>query len=611
MASPRFFFCFVFLILAATLAAKDYALFFAVNDYDRMTNLRNPIQNAREIAKELRDKYGFRTEVVENPTLVTIEEKLAEYKAKFASGAFDQKGQLLIFFTGHGTMRGRNGYFMPRDVDPSIVHRTGLEYDYWRDEINGFACQHILVTVDACHSATFDPDFGKNGRDFSRKGDNTKDQILLDHQAYRARLFITSDAQGNETPDNSTLARKFLLALRSHRSQTGYLTHDVLLGTYLKQASPIPGGGEFGGDESASRFLFFRKNTGPSIDLQDQRAWDFARQQKSMAAYQYYLNSFPNGHYRGAARTALDKIPTAPAPTRTGTKIPDFLVFIPGGTFRMGDTVEDEMGEDDEKPVHTVALSDFYLARTEVSVAEFATFVDATRYVTEAERDGGSYKWTGGKWEKQPGTNWRYGPFFKERPESDYNHPVIHVSWNDAVRYCNWLSREHGLQEVYTLVGDEVTPDWGANGYRLPTEAEWEYAARSGGRDHLYAWGTGEPNGNVADESGNWSEGSVIFTGYNDGYHGTSPVGKFPQGNYGLADMTGNVNEWCWDWYASGYYGKSPGSNPRGPSTGTYRVIRGGSWGSSPQGCRTANRFSNGPSNRSNSVGFRLARSSK
>lgn len=595
-----------------TRQGKDYALFFAVNDYQNMTDLRNPIQNARDIAAELREDYGFEAEVVENPSLTTIEDKLEDYKVKFASGAFDQKGQLLIFFTGHGTMQGRNGYFMPGDVNPNLAHRTGLDYDYLRYTIDNFACQHILVAVDACHSGTFDPDFGKNDRNFGRKGAN-QDQVLLHHGAYRARLFITSDAQGKETPDNSNLARKFLLALRSHRSATGYLTHDELMGSYLKQASPIPGGGEFGSDEAASRFLFFRQVGGHGPTPQEQSIWDFAVQQRTVANYQFYLNNFSQGYYRAEAQAALTELNKAPVALAesSNNKVPDFMAFIPGGSFQMGDTVEDDMGEEDEKPVHEVSLSDFYLARNEVSVADFARFVDATRYVTDAERDGGSKKWTGGKWEKVPGSSWRDNTYFKPRPVAEYDHPVIHVSWNDAVRYCNWLSREHGLEQVYTMVGETVSANWSAKGYRLPTEAEWEYAARSGGKDYLYAWGNGEPNGNVLDETTAkaFNHTGEKFSGYTDGYATTAPVGSFPQGRFGLSDMTGNVFEWCWDWYAKDYYGKSPVSNPRGAELDSNRVFRGGSWYFNPSSCLAADRYSFVPTYRDNYVGFRLARS--
>lgn len=592
-------------------AGKDYALFFAVEDYNHMGKLTNPIDNATAIADELKTNYGFQTEVVKDPTFAKVAAKIAEYQQKFASGIFDQKGQLLIFFTGHGVQRGNNGYFIPRDGNPIVLYEKVIEYDNWRYEIDQIECQHILVMIDACYSLTFDPNWrNKTDRNFGRRGDKNKDQVRLDHDQYRARLFITSDGTGNQTPDRSSLARQFLAGLRTHRGVNGYLSSEELYASYLRGAAPVPGGGDFGRDEPGSRFLFFQKQTNSRISPQEQSFWDFAVQQHSVPNYQYYLNSFPQGHFRAEAQAAIAKLSKIPVTPGSSSKVPDFMAFIPGGTFRMGDTVEDDMGEEDEKPVHGVSLSDFYLARTEVSVADFARFVDATRYVTDAERDGGSYKWTG-EWEKVLGSSWRDNTEFQPRPVAEYEHPVIHVSWNDAIRYCNWLSREHGLEQVYELIGETVSPNWNANGYRLPTEAEWEYAARSGGKDYLYAWGNGDPMGNVLDETTAkvFNLSGEKFSEYTDGYATTAPVGSFPQGRLGLSDITGNVWEWCWDWYARDYYGKSASDNPRGADSGASRVIRGGSWADPPGSCRAANRPGNEPARRGGNVGFRLARS--
>ncbi len=277
-----------------------------------------------------------------------------------------------------------------------------------------------------------------------------------------------------------------------------------------------------------------------------------------------------------------------PADNRRSSYEPE-MVYVQGGTFQMGSND----GEDDEKPVHPVTVGNFYMGKYEVTVAQFRNFVDETSYRTDAETGDGSYLWNGSKWEKRIGVNWKCDAEGNQRPQSEYNHPVIHVSWNDANAYCNWLSRKTGKT------------------YRLPTEAEWEYAAGNGSRHTKYSWGNEDPNGknegNVADESAKRKFSNVtIWNGYDDGYVLTAPVGSFNPNDFGLYDMTGNVWEWCNDWYGKDYYKDSLSYNPKGLSDGSGRVYRGGSWGGNPQYCRVAHRSSDGPGDRSNYLGFRL-----
>ncbi|MDD5766447.1 MAG: SUMF1/EgtB/PvdO family nonheme iron enzyme [Candidatus Marinimicrobia bacterium] len=267
------------------------------------------------------------------------------------------------------------------------------------------------------------------------------------------------------------------------------------------------------------------------------------------------------------------------------------MIFVKGGTFQMGSND----GEDDEKPVHTITVSDFWIGKYEVTVAEFEKFISETGYQTDAEKGDGSNFWTGSTWEKKAGVNWRCDAQGNVRRSSELNHPVIHVSWNDAVAYCDWLSRKTGRI------------------YRLPTEAEWEYAARSGGKNYKYAWGNfgpeGKLGGNVADESAKKALGwSGTWEGYDDGYVYTAPVGFFEPNELGLYDMTGNVWEWCADWYDAKYYKKSPQNDPQGPSSGDSRVLRGGSWGDGPIYVRCAFRVGSNPGFRNNGSGFRFVR---
>lgn len=268
------------------------------------------------------------------------------------------------------------------------------------------------------------------------------------------------------------------------------------------------------------------------------------------------------------------------------------MVPIRGGRFQMGSTE----GDSTETPIHMMSLGDFQLSKYEVTVSEFAAFIADSGYQTDAEKDGGSFFWEGGSWKKKEGIYWKHAAEGAIRSQSDWNHPVIHVSWNDVTAYCRWLSQKTGKS------------------FRLPTEAEWEFAAGNGGRHTKYSWGNEAPSGgnggNVADEASkrkfNWAP---IFDGYDDGYATTAPVGQFNPNELGLYDMTGNVREWCQDVWHSDYNGApTDGSTWVKGGEPARRVVRGGSWGSNPGYCRVANRSRFEASNRYSYFGFRLAR---
>ena len=215
------------------------------------------------------------------------------------------------------------------------------------------------------------------------------------------------------------------------------------------------------------------------------------------------------------------------------------MVFVKGGCYQMGDTFGD--GYANEKPVHEVCVNDFYI---------------------------GKYEVTQGQWQRIMGNNPSY---YKNCGD---NCPVEQVSWNDIQQFIQRLNNQSGKQ------------------YRLPTEAEWEYAARSGGKSEKYAGGN-----------------DVDAVAWYDGNSGreTHPVGQKQPNGLGLYDMSGNVWEWCSDWYGEKYYGQSFRDNPDGPSSGSYRVLRGGSWLNKPRYVRVAIRVRYFPVYRSSYYGFRLA----
>jgi sulfatase modifying factor 1 len=278
-------------------------------------------------------------------------------------------------------------------------------------------------------------------------------------------------------------------------------------------------------------------------------------------------------------------------------------VSIPGGTCALGDFFDEGYPSDGEVPVHVVRLPDFYMDATTVTNAAFATFCKATDYVTDAEDLGISavfhLAFTGSRrhvvgaatgaswWLVVEGASWRA----PEGPGSDVsrraNHPVVHVSWNDAQAYCAWV------------------------GKRLPTEAEWEYAARAGLAGRRYAWG------DDLTPQGRWMcniwQGTFPSTNTrDDGHLTTAPVKSFRPNGYGLWNTAGNVWEWCSDWFDADYYTSAPEESPRGPDTGQARVMRGGSYLCHHSYCnryRVAARSSNTPDSAAANIGFRCANS--
>ena len=273
-------------------------------------------------------------------------------------------------------------------------------------------------------------------------------------------------------------------------------------------------------------------------------------------------------------------------PLRQEEVVSDF-VLIRGGLFTMGSPTG-EVDRFDNETQHQVKVSDFYLCRYAVTVVEFRKFVEASGYRTDAEKGDGSYVWDGKEWKKRAGINWRYGVSGSERTQAEENHPVLHVSWNDAVAYCKWKSEKTGKP------------------FRLPTEAEWEYACRAG---TTTPFNTGE---NLTTGQANY-DGNYPYNNNQKGVYreNTVPVESFAPNAWGLYNMHGNVFEWCGDCYGDKYYeeckAKGTVENPAGPETGSDRVLRGGNWNSYARYCRSAYRRNVTPGYRNANVGFRLA----
>lgn len=278
------------------------------------------------------------------------------------------------------------------------------------------------------------------------------------------------------------------------------------------------------------------------------------------------------------------------------------MVRIPGGEFRMGTDTDEGFPEDGEGPARTVELDPFYIDQHAVTNAEFLEFVRETDYTTTAEETGWSFVFSKFLSEEQEqyvvgsasGTPWwsavRNATWYRpEGPGSSISdrldHPVVHVSWNDAIAYCNWANK------------------------RLPTEAEWERAARGGLTGKRYPWGDeltpdGEHRCNI------WQGEFPTENTGEDGYLGTAPVDEYEPNGHGLYNVSGNVWEWCNDWFSDSYHTDSSNANPRGPADGEEKSMRGGSYLCHRSYCnryRVAARNSTGPESTLGNTGFRCA----
>lgn len=607
---------------------KDLAVFFAIAKYQsgQLTNLPSTITDSEQLAQALATHYGFDTLIVRNPTLDQIDHIIHQLKEQYAAGTKDSTGQLLLFFSGHGEI----DYFLPTDAKLHQLHRTALNYGIWRPIIDKIPCRHILVAIDACFSVTFDPNERTKGGNptFRRPQQPTEAELLLlKHKSHKARLFITSDAKRKYVPSRSNFTRKFIEGLNSLKNQADFFSVYQLFSDFIKLAHTPPKFGVFGADVPGSDFLFFPKHSLIGLDVRayvnrekDIDAYSKIRSYPTVANCQAYLQAFPSGSFRDkvieqlqqlielqdwnfaclrdskkALRQYLDKHPMGPHATEARSRLkekdhpstsptPDELqvavplgkqmVYIPGGSFQMRESNQKTI------PGKKVVLKGFYMSRYEVSIGEFSAF--------------------------SPSSHTRIHP-------KDLSLPVTQIDWYQAIAYCNWRSQKEGLTPVYRIKKTTkstsnlnqydkkkwtVHVNWEANGYRLPTEAEWEYAARGGGKPIKWA-GTSDQ-----DQLSRYANGH----GVTDGFEALAPINSLLPNEVGLYHMSGNAWEWCWDWYGS--YALSAEYNPTGPLKGEYRILRGGSCKDEISYLSTTYRGLSDPDYASQLGGIRLVRSS-
>jgi formylglycine-generating enzyme len=567
-----FFICYSVALLAQPArTGRDYAVFFYVTDFKPgWPRLLETEIEAKNLKVELETNYNFKCELVPNPTKQQMRNKIREYNNRLKND-----DQVLFFFSTHGVYvpASDRGYLVGTDgVAQDQYGDSWLSYDDLRTDLASCEAKHVLVALDACFSGSFGIRSANTGKNYPGQTEVAENQdchnTITDLMKTGARQFCSAGNKETKTPAQSKFAAMFLQTLRNG-SKDGIIRFSYLsyyLGTVN---NPQPEGGAFSGHEG-SDFVFVHKNacaTTQSTPVEnttseaEEQTWKIAQRRNDG---QIYLDEYPNGKYAAQARQLKStevKSNVAPQvnPAQPVLTLPDDgLVFIQGGTFQMGCTNEQKDCSDDEKPAHEITLSDYYL---------------------------GKYEVTQKLWRDIMGS---------DPPELAFKGcdqcPVERVSWEDVQDFLTKLNAKYP----------------GRN-YRLPTEAEWEYAARERGRAVLFGNGKNilDPKEVNFNASASYKKDYSVSGEYPQK---TTPVGSFAPNALGLYDMAGNVWECCSDWYGSDYYKNSPATNPTGPATGSSRVMRGGSWDSNPQNCRVANRNYVSPGYRVSSIGFRLAR---
>jgi sulfatase modifying factor 1 len=547
--------------------ARRFALVVGVKDYKGtgLSDLKYTENDARDLAEVFRGQGYRRVVVLTQQEAFTSKQRnlfptVANIRLHLKAVLEDRRpgDTVVLALSGHGVhLKKQNALFFCPEGANLDDPKTLLPLEEVYKELEGCKAGVRLLLVDACRD---DPLEGKGAGD--ERLESVTRPLVPDPPKGVAAIFSCSKGQKSYESDaykHGYFSHYLIEGLKGGaKNKRGDVTLPGLV-DYL--ASEVP---EAVKEKDAS----YRQSPDPRLGIEG-------------------LVTLARADVRPRPADGGEVVPDKEFTNTVGMK----LVRVPKGTFQMGSADDDKDALADEKPRHEVTIGKgFYLGKHEVTRGQFRKFAEATGYETEAEKDGkGSwgYDEETGKFDQNAKYTWKNAGFI----QTD-DHPVVNVTWNDAKKFCGWLSEKE------------------KKGYDLPTEAEWEYACRAGTQTRFHG-GDGEEvlekTANIADASfkrkykdGTWAKE------WDDGYPFTAPVGKFAANQYGLHDMHGNVWEWCQDWYGKDYYANSDKKDPEGPSSGDARVLRGGSFNNDARVCRAAYRHRRAPALRFSSIGFRV-----
>jgi len=498
-------------------APQKFALVIGNADYTgNWRSLNNPVNDAIDMAAGLED-LGFEVELITNGSLDEMDRAVLAFRRKLIAS---RSAYGFFYYAGHGAQYNDKNYLIPVEANTTRLNHLAeqtLEVSVILQSLESAGNQLNMIVLDACR------DLPENLQQDSRGGNEARSFSAVERVPPGSLILYATATDATASDGGNGRNGLFTSYLLGNLKTPGLTVQEIFTKTSSEVARATQG----------RQYPEFRQMFHEIV----------------------YLNDPPasGGSIPGAGNIEAAAV--------TGSPVPAGFIRISGGTFNMGSLTG---GDNDERPVHTVTVSSFYLSRYEVTQQEWTAVMAVNPSYFKGDK-----------------------------------RPVEMVSWFEAVDYCNRLSRRDGLEPAYTISGsgNDLTVTWNrdAGGYRLPTEAEWEFAARGG---------NGSPGNFTFSGSNNPDE--VAWHEANSG-GSTQEAGTKKPNALGLYDMSGNVWEWCWDWF--GIYPASAQSDPQGALSGSGRVARGSAWINSPQSTSSTFRSSVNPFRRNSSLGFRLARS--
>jgi formylglycine-generating enzyme required for sulfatase activity len=587
---------------------NDYhALVVGVGNYDKWPSLPNAVKDARDISWLLK-RLGFKVTLATDPSSLELKKALNEFVQN--SGQVPDRG-LVFYYAGNGETQALDdgtklGWIIPRDCPLS------------RDDFRGFASKAISTKMIETYSETikakhvimfFDSSF--SGEVFSLEPPLLKD--ISKKSVLPVRQYIIAGRQDEPIPDPSMFKQAFIKALKGEADfiYDGYVTGSEL-GVYLadrivkytrghqhlqygKTKNPSLASGDFVFkliDQKLDIGRLFVDTNPSNAKVKILNIKPRFRQGIELKPGKYSVEVSAPDHKTQKKWISLKAGDDKTLEIRLKKIQNEFtnslgmrFVYISPGKFLMGSSKKDPDMLSDEKEHQVTLTKPFFMQSTEVTVGKFTQFVKATGYRTESETGDGCWiSAKGAVWKKKRGSSWRK-PGYGEIIESPDNRlPVTCVTWNDAQAFIRWLSRKEGKI------------------YRLPTEAEWEYACRAGTHTP-FSYGSC-----LSTDQANYGKLGQYFSACKGVFRVNRKkpinVGNLTPNPWKLFNVHGNVSEWCQDWY--GPYPGGSVTDPKGPSSGTERVMRGGHWRADSNGSRSAKRWRFRPDSASNTIGFRL-----